>query len=138
MSDHFGITGIIYDSVPRPVDEDEHGTRAAWDERNRIALDKLRFYVTTRVDDTVTNGDELTAREYYVRLQTLFLRTGSESVASLHKRLANCTYSGGEEIFAWIARLDGICTQFKAATAEREKASIDEFVDWSSHVGIDG
>ena len=66
--DHFGITGIIYDSVPRPVDEDEHGTRAAWDERNRIALDKLRFYVTTRVDDTVTNGDELTAREYYVRL----------------------------------------------------------------------
>ena len=93
MSDHFGITGIIYDSVPRPVDEDEHGTRAAWDERNRIALEKLRFYVTTRVDDTVRNGDELTAREYYVRLQALFLRTGSESVASLHKRLANCTYS---------------------------------------------
>ena len=54
--------------------------------------------MTTRVDDTVTNGDELTAREYYVRLQGLFLRTGSEStsVASLHKRLANCAYSEGE------------------------------------------
>ena len=95
MADHFKIKDIIYDGVPRLVDEDEHGTRAAWDERNRIAIEKLRFYVTTRVDDTVTNGDELTAREYYVRLQGLFLRTGSESVASLHKRLANCTYSEG-------------------------------------------
>ena len=120
VADHFKIKDIIYDGVPRPVDDDEHGTRAAWDERNRIAIEKLRFYVhvTTRVDDTVTNGDELTAREYYVRLQGLFLRTGSESVASLHKRLANCTYSEGEEIFAWIAQLDGIFTQFKAANAE--------------------
>ena len=53
-----------------------------------------------------------------MRLQALFLRTRSESVASLHKRLANCTYSEGEEIFAWIAWLDGIFTQFKAANAE--------------------
>ena len=43
-----------------------------------------------------------------MRLQGLFLRTGSESVATLHKRLANCTYLEGEEIFAWNARLDGI------------------------------
>ena len=87
VADHFKIKDIIYDGVPRLVDEDVHGTLAEWDEQNSIAIyEKLQFYVKTRVDDTVTNGDELTARtcEYYVRLQGLFLRTGSESVASLH------------------------------------------------------
>ena len=62
--------------------ENEQGVQAAWDDLNRVALEKLRFYVTTRVDDIVTNGDKLTAREYYERLEGLFLQTGSESIAS--------------------------------------------------------
>ena len=56
----------------------------------------------------VTQGEEVTAREYYRRLQRLFLRTGAESVASLGRRLAACKYAEGEEIFEWLARLDSI------------------------------
>ena len=118
VADHFHIRGIIYDGVPRPGAENEHGVQAAWDNLNRVALEKLRFYVTTRVDDIVTNGDKLTAREYYERLEGLFLQTGSESIATLHRRLAACKYTQGEEIFEWIARLDAIYTQFKAAGKE--------------------
>ena len=118
VADHFGITRMVYEDIARPAGEDEAGSQAKWDNTNRVALEKLRFYVTTRVDDTVTNGDELTAREYYLRLQGLFLRTGSESVATLQKRLTSCTYTSGEDIFSWIARLDGIFTQFKAANSE--------------------
>ena len=58
VSDHYEITVIIYDG------------------KNRIALEKQKFYVTTRVEDTLTNGDQLTAWEYYVRLQALFLTMG--------------------------------------------------------------
>ena len=70
---------IIYDGVARPEAENEQGVQAAWDDLNRVALEKLKFYVTTRVDDIVTNGDRLTAREYYERLEGLFLQTGSEN-----------------------------------------------------------
>ena len=59
VADHFGIRGIINDGVERPEAENEHGIQAAWDDLNRIALEKLRLYVTTRVDDIVTNGDKL-------------------------------------------------------------------------------
>ena len=99
VADHFRITRMIYEDVARPADEDEAGPQARGDNTNRIALEKLRFYVTTRVDDMVMNGDELTARQYYQRLQGLFLRTGSESVATLQKRLASCTFTNGEDIF---------------------------------------
>ena len=56
-----------------------------WDNANRVALEKLRFYVTVRVDDMVTQGEEVTVREYYQRSQRLFLRTGVESVVLLGK-----------------------------------------------------
>ena len=43
----FGIEGIIYDGTPRPggaAELDE--ARTAWDRLNRLALEKLCFYVT--------------------------------------------------------------------------------------------
>ena len=61
VADHFGITRMVYEDIARPAGEDEAGSQAKWDNTNRVALEKLRFYVTMRVDDTVTNGDGLTA-----------------------------------------------------------------------------
>ena len=49
VADHFGITRMEYEDVARPVDEDEAGNQAKWDNMNQIALEKLHFYVTTRV-----------------------------------------------------------------------------------------
>ena len=47
-----------------------------------MALEKLRFYVTVWVDDMVTQGEDITARVYYQRLELkrLFLHMGVESV----------------------------------------------------------
>ena len=56
---------------------------------SRVALEKLQYYVTTRVDDMLTQGEEVTARVYYQRLEfkRLFLRTGAESVALLGRKV---------------------------------------------------
>ena len=101
VADHFGFRGIIYDGVARPEAENKHSIRVAWDDLslNRIALEKLKFYE---------------------RLEGLFLQTGSENIVTLHRRLAACTYTQGEDLetFEWIARLDAIYTQFKAAGKE--------------------
>ena len=119
IADHYGVRRIIYEEMARPVGGDDLAERQlAWDTLNRVALEKLRFYVTVRVDDMVTQGEDITAREYYLRLNRLFLRTGAESVASLGRRLAACKYAEGEEVFEWLARLDGIFAQFRAAGAE--------------------
>ena len=83
-----------------------------------MALEKLRFFVTTYVDDMVTQGEEITARVYYQRLSGLFLQTGAESAATLNRRLAASTYKEGEEIFEWLVRLDGIYAQFRAVRVE--------------------
>jgi len=117
IADHFGVRRIIYEDLARP-EGDLAERQAQWDNWNRVALEKLRFYVTVRVDDMVTQGEDITARVYYQRLQRLFLRTGAESVASLGRRLAACKYAEGEEIFEWLAKLDGIYAQFHAAGAE--------------------
>ena len=79
--------------------------------------------MTVRVDNMVMQGDNITARVYtlfYQWLNRLFLRMamGAESVASLGRRLAVCKYAEGEEIFEWLAKLDGIYAQFRAAGAE--------------------
>ena len=63
--------------------------RAEWNRLNSLALEKLRFYVSARVDEMVTDGEDIKARMYYERLGVLFLNVGTESVASLHTRLAN-------------------------------------------------
>ena len=119
VADHYGVRSIIYLNVPRPEKGDALAERQAqWDTLNRVALEKLRFYVSVRVDDMVTQGEEITAREYYRRLSGLFLRTGAESVATLNRRLAACKYIEGGEVFEWLAKLDGIYAQFKAARAE--------------------
>ena len=91
----FGITGMIYDGTPRPGTGDDNAeAREEWDRLNRLAIEKLRFYVSTRVDEMVTDGEEITARQYYQRLGVLFLNVGAESVASLHNRLSK--YNEGE------------------------------------------
>ena len=114
----FGFEGLIYDGLPRPGAGDERAeARAEWDRLNRLALEKLRFYVSVRVDQIITDGEELTARQYYQRLYRLFLRMGGESVSTLHLRLAACKYAEGEEVFAWLARLGAIFAQFQAAGA---------------------
>ena len=114
----FGITGIIYDGMPRPgVGDDKAEAREEWDRLNRLAIEKLRFYVSTQVDDIVMDGEDITARQYYQRLGVLFLNVGAESVASLHNRLSKCKYNEGEEVFEWLARLASIFTQLRTAEA---------------------
>ena len=115
VADHFGVAGLIYRGEARLEEGAE--AMAEWHALDRFALQKLRFYVSAQIDDVVTNGDMLTAREYYLRLERLFLKAGAKSVASLHTWLAACHYAEGHEIFEWIARLDGIFTHFKAADA---------------------
>ena len=43
------------------------------------------------------------------------MRTGAESLATLNRRLAACKYQQGEEVFEWLAKLDAIYAQFRAA-----------------------
>ena len=40
---HFGIGALIYDGVARPDQESEQWVQAAWDDLNRVALEKLCF-----------------------------------------------------------------------------------------------
>ena len=84
---------------------------------------KLRFYVSVIADDMVMQGEEITApaREYYLRLQGLFLRTGAGSVVTLNRKLVACKYQNGEESFEWLARLDSVYAQFRAVVADLEK-----------------
>ena len=118
VAERFGFTEIIYGGRARPGAGDELAeARAEWDRLNRLALEKLRFYVSMRVDQIVTDGEDLTAREYYQRLHRLFLRIGGENVSTLHLRLAACKYVEGEEVFAWLGRLGAIFAQFHAAGA---------------------
>ena len=71
--DHFGVSRIIYENMTRPVGGDDLAKRQqAWDDLNRVALEKLRVYVSVRVDDMVTQGEEVTARVYYQRLEAVF------------------------------------------------------------------
>ena len=114
VASRFGIEGIVYEGAPRPEDGE---ARTEWDRLNKLALEKLRFYVSGRVDRVVTNGDDITARQYYERLDAMFLNIGAESVSSLHTRLAKCKYVEGEEVFSWLARLAEINTQLKTAGA---------------------
>ena len=74
--------------------------------------------MSVRVDDMGTQGEDIMARECYQRLNGLFLRTGAESVPTLNMRLAVCKYQQGKEIFEWLAKLDSIYAQFRAARAE--------------------
>ena len=54
----FGITGMVYDGTPRPgAGDDNAEARGEWDRLNRLAIEKLRFYVSTRVDEMVTDGE---------------------------------------------------------------------------------
>ena len=68
----------------------------------------------------LTQGEEVTAREYYRRLDGLFLRTGAESLVMLNMRLVACKYQQGKEVFKWLARLpmDSIYAQFRVGGAE--------------------
>ena len=76
----------------------------------------------------------------------MFLQTESENIATLHRRLAACTYMQGGEIFEWIARLDAIFTQLKAAgkeVADAEKktpgyGTIDKNTYVGSNVAVVG
>ena len=100
VAHQLGVREIIYGNIPRPVGGDDLAERQEnWDRLNRLALEKLQFYVTVRVDDMVNQGEEITAREYYRRLDGLFFRTGAESLAMLNKRLAACKYQQREEVF---------------------------------------
>ena len=72
----------------------------------------------------VTMGEEISAGEDYQRLQAMFFRTGTESLATLQMRLANCRYQQGEEIFSWLARLDNIFSQFRAAGSPLDDAEM--------------
>ena len=60
IADHFGVRRMIYENLARPVGGDDLAERQAqWDNLNRVALEKLRFYVTVRVDDMVTQGEDI-------------------------------------------------------------------------------
>ena len=104
--------------MPRPGAGDERAeARDEWDRLNRLAIEKLRFYLSTRVNEMVTNGENITARTYYERLGVLFLNVGAESIASLHNRLAKYKYNEGEEVFEWLARSASIFTQLRTVVA---------------------
>ena len=85
-----GFTEIIYDGRPRPGTGDKRAeARAEWDRLNRLALEKLQFYVSVRVHQSSEDGEELTVRQYYQRFNRLFLRIGGKVYQHcIFKRLA--------------------------------------------------
>ena len=55
IADHFGVCWMVYENVARPVGGDNWVERQqALVDLNRVALEKLRFYVSVRVDGMVT------------------------------------------------------------------------------------
>ena len=89
--------------------------QAIWDQRNVLALEKLRFYVSDKVHLVVAKGNrELTACKYYQALDSMFLCTGAESMTVLEEKLANCKLRRHNELFEWMACLDAIYTGFIA------------------------
>ena len=79
------------------------------DDLNRVALGKRRFYVSERVDDMVTQGEDITARVHYQRLERLFLQTGAESLVLLGRRLAACKYAEGRRYLSGLQSWN-LCT----------------------------
>ena len=72
----------------------------------------------------VTKGAvDLPSREYFQRLDALFLHTDVRHVTTLEQRLSNCHYRPGEELMEFFSRLDGVQAHF--AAAERAK-SVEE------------
>ena len=75
---HHHITGVVDGTEPRP--EDPEG-QAAWDVLNQVALDKMQYYVTDNVHSIVWKGQaNLTAAQYYQRMNTLLLRSTTRSL----------------------------------------------------------
>ena len=54
--------------------------------------------MSVSVDDMVTQGNDITARVYYHRLERLSLSTGAESMASFGRELAACKYAEGRDV----------------------------------------
>ena len=105
VASRFGIEGIMYNGTPIPGNAEElNDARAEWDRLNCLALEKLRFDASVQVCDVVTDGKDLTVRQYYLRLNHLYLQLNAKSLSTLHLRLEVCKYVEGEEVFAWLAR----------------------------------
>ena len=120
IAHRFGFSEIIYDRVERPDGQGDGQARARWDRLNGVALEKLKFYVSDKVDTMVTKGQHgLTARQYYLLLDQLFLHTDVEHLRTLEKRLNSCLLRDNEDLFEWAARIDGIYAQFVAAGAAK-------------------
>ena len=122
----FKVKDLIYDGVARPHNGDNLEERQAiWDQRNLLALEKLRYYVSDKVHLVVAKGNrELTAREYYQALDFMFLRTTAESTTVLEEKLANCKLRIHDELFEWMAHLDAIYAGFRAAGEPKSDAQM--------------
>ena len=70
---HFGFSRLLYDDAPYNRPDEDGPERNEWDKMNAVALAKLKHYVTPGVHAIVWKGEQLTAREYYDRLNDMFL-----------------------------------------------------------------
>ena len=76
---HFGFRALLLDNpvLARPRlahDQANMEEVLEWDRLNELAKSKLKFYLTPDVYKVVWSGDQMTAKEFYERLHTMFIR----------------------------------------------------------------
>ena len=131
----WNIHNMVYQDVARPRDPDE---AVRWDQANGLALSKLKYYLSDDVYQMVWKGEELTARQFYMRLHAMFLRGDMRSIQVLERALESCQKRLDETLSKWWARLDAIFTEFalrgapKGDEAKKIKAMVLCGEEWQS------
>ena len=131
----WNIHNMVYQDVARPRDPDE---AVRWDQANGLALSKLKYYLSDDVYQMVWKGEELTARQFYMRLHAMFLRGDMRSIQVLERALESCQKRSDETLSKWWARLDAIFTEFalrgapKGDEAKKIKAMVLCGEEWQS------
>ena len=131
----WNIHNLVYQDVARPRDPAE---AEGWDQANGLALSKLKYYLDDDVYQMVWKGEDLTARQFYLRLHQMFLRGDMRSIQVLERALESCHKRSDESLTKWWARLDAIFTEFalrgapKADEAKKVKAMILCGEEWQA------
>ena len=131
----WNVHNMVYQDVARPRDPEE---AEPWDQANGLALSKLKYYLHDDVYQMVWKGEDLTARQFYLRLHQMFLRGDMRSIQVLERALESCHKRSDESLTKWWARLDAIFTEFalrgapKADEAKKVKAMVLCGEEWQA------
>ena len=133
----WNVHNMVYQDVARPRDPEE---AERWDQANGLALSKLKYYLDEDLYQMLWKGEDLTARQFYLRLHQMFLLGDMRLIQVLERALESCHKRSDESLPKWWARLDAIFTEFalrgapKADKAKKVKAMILYGDEWQAMI----